>query len=253
VLTAADVSEATEVKITATVKQTDPESGRTKDLTKTVTVKIAPDNKAATSKADNSHTLSTKKSLAMNLSDPARKELDLKFTVSPKGGKKYNEIKIVEISSTNENIVSINNAGAIELAAEGNKGKGSGKISLKGIAPGTAYVIIKTSGSETGAVNVQRCKVTVTSPATEINVKSGTLKINSSGDTKTIEMRKGESGTIEVDLTPENTTDHGKWKITGSKGVTVKNGIIIAKKVTENAVLTVKCGKLKQTIKVKIK
>ncbi|MCR4586223.1 MAG: hypothetical protein K5686_10925 [Lachnospiraceae bacterium] len=116
---------------------------------------------------------------------------------------------------------------------------------------GTAYVIVKSMTDGSDKVNVARCKITVSSPAKSIAVKSGTIEVN---DSKAV-MRKGEKGTVEVVLDPEFSTDLAKVKITASGGLTVKKGVIYAKKVTKEgkpAKITVKCGKLKQIITVTV-
>ncbi|MCR4586210.1 MAG: hypothetical protein K5686_10860 [Lachnospiraceae bacterium] len=82
-------------------------------------------------------------------------------------------------------------------------------------------------------------------------MKSGTLTVADKKST----MRKGEKGTVEVMLNPEFSTDLGKLKITGSGGISIKNGIIYAKKITKSgkpAKITVRCGKLKETIEVTV-
>ncbi len=69
-----------------------------------------------------------------------------------------------------------------------------------------------------------------------------------------MQLRKGEKGTVEVVLSPEFSTDLSKVKIKAGGGITVKNGVIFAKKITKNkpAKLTVSCGKLKQVIEVTV-
>ncbi|MCR5118647.1 MAG: hypothetical protein K6B44_03480, partial [Lachnospiraceae bacterium] len=71
-----------------------------------------------------------------------------------------------------------------------------------------------------------------------------------------MELRKGTSGTIEAVIEPVGSTDMGKLKITGAGGVSVKNGVITAKKETKAgkpATIKVKCGKISKKIEVTIK
>ena len=138
---------------------------------------------------------------------------------------------------------------AEQITTEGNKGSGKAVISAN--KAGTAYIIVTTSSDDGKSVNVKRCKVTVSSPATDIKVESGSLAVTDGKMT----MRKGSNGTVEVKLDPEFSTDLGKLKLSGSKGIKVKNGIICATKVSgENnpAKLIVRCGKLKKEIEVTV-
>ena len=95
------------------------------------------------------------------------------------------------------------------------------------------------------------CKVTVRIPAVKVSVESGTLTVTESGGKKIINMRKGENGIVEVVLTPEFSTDLSKVKISASGGIAIKNGIIYANKA-KNGKITVKCGKKKEVVTVKV-
>ena len=68
-------------------------------------------------------------------------------------------------------------------------------------------------------------------------------------------MRKGTNGTVKAVLVPEYSTDALSVKLSGTGGVTVKKGIIYAKRVTKPgkpAKVTVKCGKLKYVVEVTV-
>ncbi|MCR4586213.1 MAG: InlB B-repeat-containing protein [Lachnospiraceae bacterium] len=243
-ITAKEVNEAVSAKVTASVKCTDPETGKTSELSRTVTVNVKPVEVAKVSSADKSHTLKLGKSkIALNTSDAEKASAELAVNIKSKSD--ASAIKIVSITSTNNDVVSVNKVS--DVTADGKKG--SATVGLQANAAGVAYIIVKTSGTD-GNVNIRRCKVTVSSPAKAIVIKSGTLNV----ENKTMTLRKGTSGTIEIKLDPEYSTDHGKVKISG-KGITIKNGIISAKKITKTgkpATITVKCGKLKETISVTV-
>ena len=175
---------------------------------------------------------------------------DIEVTITEKTTKA--DAVVIEASSTNNEVVSVNSVGAVTV----NGKKGTAKIKIEAKASGTAYIVIKTNAAGSDKTNVTRCKITVTAPAKGIVIKSGTLKVNDSGTKKTMELRKGVSGTIEAMLDPRNSTDISKLKITGGKGVIVKNGIISAKSATKEGkpgVITVKCGTIKETIEVTIR
>ena len=235
---------AVSAKVTASVKCTDPETGKTSELSRTVTVNVKPVEVAKVSSADKSHTLKLGKSkIALNTSDAEKASAELAVNIKSKSD--ASAIKIVSITSTNNDVVSVNKVS--DVTADGKKG--SATVRLQANAAGVAYIIVKTSGTD-GNVNIRRCKVTVSSPAKAIVIKSGTLNV----ENKTMTLRKGTSGTIEVKLDPEYSTDLGKVKISG-KGITIKNGIISAKKITKTgkpATITVKCGKLEETISVTV-
>lgn len=243
IVTAKEVKEAVSAKVTATVKYTDPKTGKTADLSRTVTVNVKPVEVPKASSADNSHTLKTAKKLTLNMSDAVKASAELKIDLKAKKG----DISAIRLSveTTNSEVVSINSVSSV--AADGKNGSATLKLEAK--AAGTAYIIVKTSGTE-GKENVQRCKVTVSNPAKGIVISSGTLKVSN----KTMTLRKGSKGTVEAVLDPVYSTDLGKLKISG-KGITVKNGIIYANKITKTgkpATITVKCGKLKETISVTV-
>ena len=97
--------------------------------------------------------------------------------------------------------------------------------------------------------------MTVTSPVSSVAINSGTFTVKESGTEKSITVQKGESGVVEIVTDPYFSTDMGKLKLTGSGGITVKNGVIYATKVTKTgkpAKLTVKCGKKTETVNVKV-
>nr|MCR4585866.1 hypothetical protein [Lachnospiraceae bacterium] len=243
IITAKEVKEAVTAEITASVKATGAEGG---EITKKVKVHVTPVEMPAASGGDKTHTLSVKKSVKMVTAEGSNKT-ELAINIKAKKGADINAVKLISVKSTNPDVVSANIAE--QIAADGNKGNAKAVISAS--KAGTAYIIVTTSADDGKSVNVKRCKVTVSSPATDIRVESGSLTVK---DNK-ISMRKGSNGTVEVMLDPEFSTDLGKVKLSGSKGIKVKNGIIYASRVSgENkpAKLTVRCGKLKKVIEVNV-
>lgn len=238
-VTAAEVNEVTEVKLTATVKTADPDKND-KLISRTVNIRLVPTAVPKASSADKSHTLKLKKNLKLNATE--NKTAELQLTLSAKGDTDITAVKVVAESS-NPLVVSVN--ALTEGGTE--ESKRSAAISLEAGKAGTAYIIVKTYSPGSSEPNVKLCKVSVTKPAAVIAVKSGTLKVSD----KNIEMRKGQNGTVEVSLDPAFSTDAGKLKLSGSGGVKVKNGIIYAVKAKKGKI-TVKCGKLKEVITVTV-
>ncbi len=210
-----------------------------------------------TNKRDKSHSLSLgKKSLSVK--SPGTKNLTVNITSKKKKDSVAENYVIDYCESTNPDIVSVKNL--TDITQTDKKGmKGKAVVTLQVNNPGTAYIIVKTRNKNSVSPNVQRCKVTVTRPATAIAAGSGTLQIGVSEENKkVVTMRLGSCGTIEALVDPDNTTDLDKVKITGSGGVTVKNGLICATKLTKPtkgkyAKITVSCGKkLKETVYVTV-
>ena len=254
IVTAKEVKKDTAATIKAAVNYTDPSSGRSRKLTKSFRVEVSPVKIEAAKSADKTHTLAlAKKNLSLKTGGSGVGS-DLGITIIPKSKELSIENGDFSIScnSSNESIVTVGEPE--KLSVSGKKGVSAVKLTAK--EAGTAYVIVTTTSRISGEkVNVQRCKVTVTSPATAIAAKSSSLDIKESGGKKTLTMRKGSYGVIEAVLTPEYSTDLSKVKISAKGGVTVSNGILYAKKETaagKSATLTVTCGKLKDTVEITV-
>lgn len=243
-VTVKEVTQEETATITATVNATDEATGKVnKTIVRSVKVHATPVVVEKPASQDKSHILKIKKSLKMT-AVAGKDTAGLTINIAAKGSNDIADIKILSVESSNNDVVSVNRINGIVTE----KNKGSATVDLSAKSAGTAYIIVKTTSGDSSTENVQRCKVTVSAPATAITVKSGTLTVTD----KKITMRKGEKGTVEVVLTPEFSTDLGKLKISGSKGITVKKGIIYAKKITTSGKITVKCGKLKETISVTV-
>ncbi|MCR5120204.1 MAG: hypothetical protein K6B44_11380, partial [Lachnospiraceae bacterium] len=247
-LTAKEVKEAVTATITATVKATDPVTGKvSKEIVGSVKVKLTPVVVAAPAALDKGHSLSLKKSKVKLTTLDGGNTAALGITLTAKKDTDISTVKILSVESSNTDVVTVD--APADPVINGKKAALSVKLTTK--AAGTAYVVIKSTAGEGDKVNVKRCKVTVLAPAKSISVKSGTLKVTD----KKITMRKGEKGTVEAELNPRFSTDLGKIKISASGGVTIKKGVIYAKKITKTgkpAKITVKCGKLKETIEVTV-
>ncbi|MCR5118733.1 MAG: carboxypeptidase regulatory-like domain-containing protein [Lachnospiraceae bacterium] len=248
IVTAREVTQEVNAEISISVKVTDAATGKTnKTLTKTVKVRVTPITVEKPANTDKTYTLSLKKKTLKMVTTEGKDSFDLGITVTPKKNADVSGVKILSVSSSNPDVVVSGNA-AEEFKANGKKYES--KVQLKAVGTGTAYIYVKTVSAD-GKQNMQRCKVSVTSPATAIAVKSGSLSVS---DKNTIQLRKGEKGTVEVSLIPGYSTDLNKLKISGSGGITVKNGVIFAKKITKGkpAKLIVRCGKLKQVVEVTV-
>ena len=247
VLTAKEVKEATETELIVGYKATNAE-GKTEKKEKTIKVRITPANPDASSAKDKAYTVTLAKKIQLTTPEANKSDSECQIEVKLKTKKGELPVIVAEAASTNNDVVSVNGISAVDV-----KGKqGTFKVTVNTKEAGTAYIVVKTKAEGSETVNVQRCKITVTSPAKKLVIKSGTLTVDTSGAQKTMTLRKGTSGTIEAMLDPANSTDLSKLKITASKGVTIKNGVITAKKITDKAVITVKCGKLKETINVTV-
>ncbi len=245
IITAGEVKEAVTANITASIKITDPETKKLKVLTAEFKAELTPAAVPENSKGDATHTLSVKKSLKLK-SGEKNETAELKLTLKAKGSADVNSFTY-SVESSNSEVVSVN--AATVLKADGKKAEAA--VTLEARSAGTAYIIVKSSSDGGKSVNVRRCKVTVSTPATAVVVKSGTLSVNDNKMT----LRKGTKGTIETGLAPAYSTDAGKLKISGKGGITVKDGVIKATKQTKEgktAKLIVSCGKLKTVIEVTI-
>ena len=147
-----------------------------------------------------------------------------------------------QCTSLNPDMVSVETT-SLEPDATGKKYAATATLTAK--APGTTYICLKTwtGASDSESVNIKRCKVTVTSPAESITTDAG----------KSITLRQGAYQYVDVSVTPALSTDGGKIKWSASGGVTVKNGLVYAKKKTnKQSYVTVKCGKKTEKILVTI-
>lgn len=275
VLTAKEVLEPNmnPILVAATVKQTviDPVTGKTKsaDLTSMVPVYVHPIvADKPSNKEDMTHTLSLKKQSVSMVTTEGSNTFDLGLSLSSKQktdavGENY----IIECESLNPNVASVENL--TDLVATDTKGKkGAATIRIRANNPGFTYIIVRSRNKDQPYANIQRCKVTVSRPATVVTAVSGTLKIKSgpiqvynkktrqyedSENVKILTMRKGSCGTLEALVTPYDASNLNSVKITASGGVKIKNGVIYATTLTKPekgsyAKVTVSCGKLKDTV-----
>ena len=179
------------------------------------------------------------------------KSADLKVILS---GKDPEDVEVNAFSS-NTNVL---------LVSEDRKESGTGNkltytYKCTGNGPGTAYVIIKSINKNTGAENTELCKVTVTAPAEAIDYyPDNSVSVEWDGDDQVFVMKKGAYCRIYAEPVPEISTDTKfTWKAKG-KSVTVKNGVVYARKESKKGkngnyvpdVITVKCGKVTETIRV---
>ena len=158
--------------------------------------------------------------------------------------------KIDSVYSSDPDVVKTGDVS--EIRASGKKGEA--QAALIPVNPGMATIVVKSTAYG-DSFNVQCCKVTVAAPVSALSIGSGTLAVSESGGRKELTMRLGTSGTVDIKTTPEITTDQGKIKLSGSGGITIKNGLVYANKVTKSgnyAKLAVKCGKLTDTVYVTV-
>lgn len=262
VITAKEVKEVTNAVITASVKVTDPATWKVKKepVTKTVNVRVVPVNIPKASSADKTHTLALKKKSLKMVTTAGGNTAELLINVTSKDKKlsmKGGDFNITSVASTNPGVVAVGVTGdLIPDPKDKSDKKGTAAVNLTAKSPGTAYIIVVSKSSNSGEKeNLQVCKVTVTSPVSSVAINSGTFTVKESGTEKSITVQKGESGVVEIVTDPYFSTDMGKLKLTGSGGITVKNGVIYATKVTKTgkpAKLTVKCGKKTETVNVKV-
>ena len=178
----------------------------------------------------------------------------------------------IEFFSTNENVIGIENATATATAdAKGSKASATATVKAKGI--GTAYVVVKSKNkTDETKYNLRTVKITVKSSSPKIvlvkdsegllprDENTGDVVIDEATNSVTMTMRPGSYDRFTVDLKPYVTaysTDATKLSWSASGGVTVKNGVVFAKKATKEgkpAKLTVKCAKSKPlTIYINVK
>ena len=156
----------------------------------------------------------------------------------------------LSFTSLNEDIVAVEEF-EDKAVADGKKAKA--KATLEGLGIGTTYVIVKgVNDTDESKYNQRIVKVTVVASNPEIYV-SGDSQNAYDEDANKITLKKGSYDRIYIEFDPEQNTDGGKLSWKGSGGITVKNGVIYAGKVTKPnkpATLTISCGKTKGKITV---
>ena len=182
------------------------------------------------------------------------------------------DLLAIEFISTNENVIKIENAQTTAVPdAKGSKATATATAKAKGI--GTAYVVVKSKNkTDETKYNLRTVKITVKSSSPKIvlvkdsegllprDENTGDVVIDEATNSVTMTMRPGSYDRFTVDLKPYVTaysTDATKLSWSASGGVTVKNGVVFAKKATKEgkpAKLTVKCAKSKPlTIYINVK
>ncbi|MBQ9437255.1 MAG: Ig-like domain-containing protein, partial [Lachnospiraceae bacterium] len=165
-------------------------------------------------------------------------------------------------------LFSVSNPNLIEEdAANGEaEGKAQGKkvvfsSTFRAIAPGTAYIIVQSSRPDVfDASNFKLCKVTITAPAKELNVfAEGAGHFSGKEEERVYVLKKDSYAFMTAQVNPELSTDAKlAWQAKGG-AVSVKNGVVFAKKVSKKDkktgeyvpdVITVKCGKAAATMRV---
>ncbi|MBQ9438194.1 MAG: InlB B-repeat-containing protein, partial [Lachnospiraceae bacterium] len=249
VVTAKEVKQALTTEITASVKYTDPETGKTKTMTQSLEVRVLPVENPKAAQADKSYSLAISKSSLKMVSTQGANTYELQAVITPKKGSAIGDIEIVGWESSNPDVVSI---GDITGLAPDEKGKkGIGKAVLSAGSTGTAYIFVKTRRIGQEVVNSKKCKVQVSSPGEKLSLESGSLQIEDG----MVTMRLGEYGVLGAKLDPAASADFSKVKWQASGGVSVKNGLVYAAKVSQGekyASVTVKCGKLSDKILVRV-
>ncbi|MBQ7482369.1 MAG: chitobiase/beta-hexosaminidase C-terminal domain-containing protein [Lachnospiraceae bacterium] len=177
-----------------------------------------------------------------------------------------------EFTSTNENIISIENAQETAIPdAKGSKAFATAEVKAKGI--GTAYVIVRSKDkTDDKKYNLSVVKITVKSGNPELilvndsenllprDPNTNKIKIDPATNSVTIKMKQGSYDRFFIDLIPyvtEYSTDATKLAWSAYGGVTVKNGVVYAKKATKEgkpARVIIKCAKSKPiTIYINVK
>ena len=198
-------------------------------------------------KADKSVKLSLEKS-SLKLQTEDTKT----FTASLKG--KLPEDYVVKFSTTNDNLLLLGDGyeESVEITPEG----GKAAVSLNACGAGTVYLVVEGySKAAPEKLNRQLCKLVISSPAKEIILLGDSAGLMYE---ETIYMKKGTTTGLDYILDPEVCTDAAKLKFKAKGGtVTVKNGVITAKKVKKNksgdyvpSTVTIAVGKVKKEIKV---
>ncbi|MBQ7564315.1 MAG: BspA family leucine-rich repeat surface protein [Lachnospiraceae bacterium] len=247
-ITAKEVKEPLEAKVTATVTYTEP-SGKSAKLTKEVTVKVAPVSVPKAANGDKSHSLAAKLKLAKLETTGEKQTTTLTATLAPAKGSGLNRANI-SFSSSNEDILMVRSSGEPGTNAKGAKEVVS---EVTAVGSGTAYVIVKTwEDGDPDKANIKLCKVTVTSPVDSLFITGDSLgRIDpTSGE---LTLRLGSYDQILLNVSPQNATTLPKIQWSASGGITVKDGMVFAKSVTKQekpGTLKVKCGKVETTLRV---
>lgn len=196
-----------------------------------------------------------KTSVKLDFSTAPKGSITVKLT-SPKKPVTIDDLAAsvsIEASSTNENVVIVGKYSS--KTEKGAKGSYAGTvIPIKAVGPGTAFIKIKSGYGENGGSNVCVCKVTVTAVATDIEITGDSGKLLDG--TGNITMNRGETDRLYWKIAPGNTTDIGKLSFSATGGVTIKNGVIKAMKVTKPdkpAKVMIKCGKVRKVINITVK
>ncbi|MCR5649816.1 MAG: Ig-like domain-containing protein [Lachnospiraceae bacterium] len=227
------------VTVTAKIKTTDPH-GQKKTLTKTCTVRIEEVKTEPVSSADKSYKLSFKKK-KVKIDGIGNTNAVIAVLSNPS---KADSVSIDWVSS-NEDVIKILQA---EPSATASGKKAYAVATVSGCGTGWAYITAKVRDNESGLVNVNRCKVTVNAPVKNIEIYGDSLNLYDGG---VIELRRGQKDRLYVDVFPYSPTNINKISWSAKGGVTVKNGVIYASKITSaSSSVTVKCGNIKRTVKI---
>ena len=236
----------------------------------TITVKAGENDKPRSRQNDKSYKLSlSKSSIKIDGTASPMKELTISLASLKKPLTVEQLISGNEITaeSTNLNVVEVEELG--ELAKDSKGKTARADLKIMAIGPGTAYIIVKSKQDEKQE-NIRVCRITVTTPVKEIKLTGDSAELfpgepafpgvsGSGTDAVTITMKQGSYDRLYYDIDPSNTTDIGKISWSAKGGVTVKNGVIYAKSISKTdkktgsikpAEVTLKCGKIKHTIKV---
>ena len=202
---------------------------------------------------DKSYSLSAKSSLTtLDMGITGKEAAEITATLSKASRK--DGVKL-QFTSTNENILSIEEAEETAAPDANKKAYAKAKLKAKGI--GTAYVVVKSIDKENEAlVNQRIIKITVKSSNPSIVLKGDSaslLPLDENGKVKleadnsvTINMSQGSYDRFFTELDPGQSTDATKLKFSASGGVTVKNGVVYANKATKDgkpAKVIIKCAK----------
>ncbi|MCR4586211.1 MAG: hypothetical protein K5686_10865 [Lachnospiraceae bacterium] len=148
IITAKETSESVTAKITATVKATDPVSGKLADLSRTVTVNVKPLEVPKASAADKSHTLKLKKAVKM-IAAEGSDTTELAISLTAKGKTDIVNVRILSVESSNNDVVSVNKLSSVTT----DKNKGIATATLSAKTAGTAYILVKSTAGD-GSVEI---------------------------------------------------------------------------------------------------
>lgn len=242
----------------------------------------AAEAKPANKQADKRYKLTlAKNTIKMDVKAQEKATITAKLS-SPKKPLKQEDLEkaIIEAGSTNERVVRIGEYDGV-WAKNLTGTQLTSDIPIIAVEPGTAYVYVKTKLEDSSSYNIRVCKVTVTAKASEVEItgdsankmtgytedelKKMNISVKSTdpvdkNNIGLIELKQGECDRLFTSLTPANTTDIVNMKWTVSGGVTIKNGVVYAKKasavkkgITTPAKVTLTCGKKKYMIYIVVK